>query len=294
MHLAACQDDACTGSLFLQVDRLSSMIAHLDMSDFVPLPWPALFHQENTSVLFERTLIDRRHEYVTVDRLVTAPNIVPLAQITLQRAKESEVHSNEFRSEIGHLLPICSQSVDAVSQVKTILEDIIAYLKNYAIGETPSVNINKAVAEAESHWQYIQSIDVTSRRANAQRELDRSRKLIGSMRNLLDDGTDTANIRDHLEGFKIRLDDLEAHVQLSRNNTQMAFRSLAVSNATLALLRHSVTDITTKSNRIDDHLNGARKMNTNSSLSLTRARVAFQVHFQSTSFINSIQRLNRN
>ncbi len=64
------------------------------------------------------------------------PKIFPLAQVTLKRAKESEVHSNEFRSEIGHLLPICSQPVDAVSQVKTILNDIIAYLKNYAICES--------------------------------------------------------------------------------------------------------------------------------------------------------------
>ena len=110
-----------------------------------------------------------------------------------------------------------------MGQVKMILEEIIAYLKNYAIGETPSININKAVAEAESHWQFIQSIDsVHLRRSNAQRELDRSGKLIGSVRNLLDDGTaDTANIRDHLEGFKIRLDDLQSYVHQSQNITEM-------------------------------------------------------------------------
>ncbi len=50
--------------------------------------------------------------------------------------------------------------------------DIVAYLKNYAIGETPSINIIKAMNEAESHLTYIQSIDVNSRKANAQRELE--------------------------------------------------------------------------------------------------------------------------
>ena len=61
------------------------MISHLDIGDFVPLPWPALFHQDNSTFTFERTLIERRNEYATVDRLVTAPNLLPLAQITLQR-----------------------------------------------------------------------------------------------------------------------------------------------------------------------------------------------------------------
>ena len=52
---------------------------------------------------------------------------------------------------------------------------------------------------------------------------------------------------------------------------------MAVSNKTLTNLRHSVAEITTKSNNIDDHLNLARKMNSNASLSVTRSRVAFQV-----------------
>lgn len=97
---------------------------------------------------------------------------------------------------------------------------MIAYLKNYAIGETPSININKAVAEAESHWQYIQSIDVNKRKANAIRELERSRNLLNSVKNLFDDGSDTAQIRDNLEGFKIRLDDLENYIYKSRNTTE--------------------------------------------------------------------------
>ncbi len=97
--------------------------------------------------------------------------------------------------------------------------EIIAYLKNYAIGETPSININKAMAEAENHWQYIQSIDVSKRKANAIRELERSRNLLNSVRNLFDDGSDTAQIRDHLEGFKIRLDDLESYIYKSRNTS---------------------------------------------------------------------------
>lgn len=98
--------------------------------------------------------------------------------------------------------------------------EIIAYLKNYAIGETPSVNINKALAEAENHWTYIQSIDVTARKSNAARELDRSRNLLNSVGNLFDDGSDTAQVRDHLEGFKIRLDDLETYIYKSRNSTE--------------------------------------------------------------------------
>lgn len=98
--------------------------------------------------------------------------------------------------------------------------EIISYLRNYAIGETPTININKAVTEAESHWQYIQSIDVDKRKANAIRELERSKNLLNSVKNLFDDGSDTAQIRDNLEGFKIRLDDLESYIYKSRNTTE--------------------------------------------------------------------------
>lgn len=98
-------------------------------------------------------------------------------------------------------------------------------MKNYAIGETPSININKALAEAENHWQYIQSIDVDTRKTNAIKELERSRNLLNSIKNLFDDESDTAQVRDNLEGFKIRLDDLENYIYKSRNSTE-AVRSI--------------------------------------------------------------------
>lgn len=98
-------------------------------------------------------------------------------------------------------------------------------MKNYAIGETPSININKALAEAENHWQYIQSIDVDTRKTDAIKELERSRNLLNSIKNLFDDESDTAQVRDNLEGFKIRLDDLENYIYKSRNSTE-AVRSI--------------------------------------------------------------------
>lgn len=160
--------------------------------------------------------------------------------------------------------------------LNTCFVEIIAYLKNYAIGETPSININKAMAEAQSHWQYIQSIDAATRQSNAQKELDRSRKLLASMRNLFDDGGDTAKIRDHLEGFRIRLDDLESYVYHSRNTTEAAFQHLNVGNATLESVRYFISEITSTSKRIEENLNLCRRKNGNSSLAITRARVAFQ------------------
>ena len=155
------------------------------------------------------------------------------------------------------------------------------------------------MAEAENHWQYIQSIDVSKRKANAIRELERSRNLLNSVRNLFDDGSDTAQIRDHLEGFKIRLDDLESYIYKSRNSTEavrhwiyhsclvrilkyvpiicfQAFQSLSSSNATLDSIRRSIAEITTKSNRIDINLNLARKKNVNASMAVSKARVGFQ------------------
>lgn len=132
------------------------------------------------------------------------------------------------------------------------------------------------MAEAESHWQYIRSIDALTRQSNAQKELDRSRKLLASMRNLFDDGGDTAKIRDHLEGFRIRLEDLERYVYHSRNTTEAAFQHLMFGNHTLATVRYNIDEIALASKRIDENLTECGKLNGNSSVAITRSRVAFQ------------------
>ena len=53
-----------------------------------------------------------------------------------------------------------------------IFADVVAYLKNYAIGETPSMNVDKAMAQIESHWNYIQSINTSARASSALLELE--------------------------------------------------------------------------------------------------------------------------
>ena len=86
--------------------------------------------------------------------------------------KEAEIQADKFRSDAAHIQPVCLQSSETVTELSTIVEEVVAYLKNYAIGETPSVNIDRALAEAESHWQYISAIDPSVRKANAIRELE--------------------------------------------------------------------------------------------------------------------------
>jgi len=49
--------------------------------------------------------------------------------------------------------------------------DVVAHLKNYALGETSAINLRKAFAEVESHRQLVLAIDFSVRLANAQREL---------------------------------------------------------------------------------------------------------------------------
>lgn len=117
----ACQD-GCTGALFDEIDRMAYAIARFNFTDFVPLPWNGLFHHQNTTVILEKTLIDRREEYEIRDRLITAPDIFPLAQITVQRARELEDLTTRFRTEAADLQPVCAQSLEASIQVSSILE----------------------------------------------------------------------------------------------------------------------------------------------------------------------------
>jgi len=89
-----------------------------------------------------------------------------------EQVKEAEAQATKFRSEAAHLQPICYEFVESFTQHIAVLEEVVTYLKNYAIGETPSVNIDRALAEAESHLQSIRSIDSNARKTNAIRELE--------------------------------------------------------------------------------------------------------------------------
>lgn len=60
-------------------------ISHFDLSEYVPLPWTSLFHYENNSILFERTVVEKKREWLVTEGLLTAPDMLPLAHITLQR-----------------------------------------------------------------------------------------------------------------------------------------------------------------------------------------------------------------
>ena len=50
--------------------------------------------------------------------------------------------------------------------------DLVAYLKNYAIGETSSLSIDKAMIQIENHWNYIKSINTSARASSAILELE--------------------------------------------------------------------------------------------------------------------------
>ena len=69
---------------------------------------------------------------------------------------------------------------------------------------------------------YPADSDVSKRKANDTRELERSRNLLNSVRNLFNNVvSDTAQIRDHLEGFKIRFwMILKVNIYKSRNSTE--------------------------------------------------------------------------
>ena len=105
---------------------MAHSIARFNFTDFVPLPWNSLFHHQNTTVVLERTLVERREEYQIIDRLVTVPDILPLAQITFARAKEMEGLLVRFQTDAAKLQPVCSQSLEESLQVSSILEGTTA------------------------------------------------------------------------------------------------------------------------------------------------------------------------
>lgn len=101
---------------------MSRMISRFDYSDYVPLPWTGLFHQENSTLLLENTLVERREENIITERLLTAPNILSLAQITLQRAVEMETIAYGFKKEAAELQPVCQLSMEDSTLVASLLE----------------------------------------------------------------------------------------------------------------------------------------------------------------------------
>lgn len=195
LFFSACED-GCTGVLFEEIDDLSRSISRFNFTNYVPVPWNELISHENITIITEEFLQD----YIEVDELsrelVDLPDMLPLAQIILQRVecivvrlhivsllmlrqyicrqiKESQVHVDKLDSQVENLSSAIHKIHLQVTSGYHVLEEVISHLKNYAIGETHvSINVDKAVAEAESHWLYILSVNITTVKNQILRELE--------------------------------------------------------------------------------------------------------------------------
>ena len=75
----------------------------------------------------EHVLNERREEYQVLERLVNAPNILPLGQITLSRARGLDEIATKMTKEAADLLPQCTQFLDVSFEVTTVLEGIYGF-----------------------------------------------------------------------------------------------------------------------------------------------------------------------
>lgn len=77
---------------------------------------------------------ERREEYQVLERLVNAPNILPLGQITLSRARGLEEIAFKLDKETSDLVPECNLSLDVTTEVTTVLEGINQYYSVKSVG----------------------------------------------------------------------------------------------------------------------------------------------------------------
>ena len=75
--------------MFSSIDAMATSLATLNVSEYVPVPWTTLYRQEELIISSEHLIQLTVTDVQLKEQLATVPDVLPLAQSTLQRVSIS-------------------------------------------------------------------------------------------------------------------------------------------------------------------------------------------------------------
>ncbi|XP_063590781.1 laminin subunit alpha lam-3-like isoform X2 [Penaeus indicus] len=215
-------EDGCVNILLDEVEDMISSVTSIDVDGYIPAPWPSIRQIQNVTKLL-RTQLTRYHSNVDGSQeMVINFDLDYYARDQLRRAEALEISARETYPPTAKIKSDAQFVLDLLRNVHGQLEETIAYLKNYAIGETPSISVGGALMEAEKILKQIQMRNFTQFDEDAEVELSKSRSLLDRVMKMVQKMPVLGALRDLVNEIRDKLNELREKVKTSNGKVDEA------------------------------------------------------------------------
>ncbi|KAG0726288.1 Laminin subunit alpha-2 [Chionoecetes opilio] len=221
-----CDNEACVdGCIDVLLDEVEDMIdevTSVDMTDIIPAPWPSLREIRNiTKVL--RHQLNRYHGSVDASqKLIVEFNLDYLARDLLRRAEELVDAARKTYPPTAKIKSDAQAVLNLLNSLYVQIDETVAYLKNYAIGETPSISVGVALEEAEKILKQIQMRNFSGVGEEADTELLKAELLLERIKKMDQTNPLIQDINLRVGDFESKLKELREKIRISNRKTNQA------------------------------------------------------------------------
>ncbi|XP_064107459.1 laminin subunit alpha lam-3-like isoform X1 [Macrobrachium nipponense] len=244
--------DGCVDVLLDEVEAMIDAVTSLDVTGYIPAPWPSVTEIQNFTEIL-RSQLTRYHSRVDESQdLVVNFDLQYTASTLLSKAQQLEEAASE-NIKPSLKLKVDAQSVlDLLESAYSQLEETIAYLKNYAIGETPSISVGGALMVAEAILKEIKNRDFTDYGNDAEVQLRKAKLLLERIRKMRQSNSAIEEIKDRLTELKNKIKEILERIRVSNKKANEAKVLNENNNKRLSRVKQYSEDIRNMRLMIDD------------------------------------------
>ncbi|MPC29133.1 Laminin subunit alpha-2 [Portunus trituberculatus] len=207
--------DGCVDVLLDEVEEMIELATSVDVTGIIPAPWPSLREIRNiTKVL--RYQLNRYHSSVNISqKMIVDFNLDYIARDHLRKAKALLDIARMTFPPIATLRSDAKDVLDLLNSLYIQIDETIAYLKNYAIGETPNISIGVALEEAEMILKQIQMRNFTLVKIGADTELRKAELLLERIKKMDQTNPLTQDIKFRVGDYESKLKEMRERIRVS-------------------------------------------------------------------------------
>ncbi|XP_063877309.1 laminin subunit alpha-1-like isoform X1 [Scylla paramamosain] len=207
--------DGCVDVLLDEVEEMIEAATSVDVTGIIPAPWSSLREIHNiTKVL--RYQLNRYHSSVnTSQKLIVDFNLDYIARDHLRKAKALLDIARMTFPPIATLKSDAQGVLDLLNSLYIQIDETIAYLKNYAIGETPNISIGVALEEAEMILKQIQMRNFTLVKIGADAELRKAELLLERIKKMDQTNPLIQDINFRVGDYESKLKEMRERIRVS-------------------------------------------------------------------------------
>ncbi|CAG0883844.1 unnamed protein product [Cyprideis torosa] len=196
---ASCDEDECAGPLLAELKRLALLVDQANITDQIAAPWGRLWMINNQTDYLRRRLdiMEAMRGLLSgatfeLELYPHTRGLLNKAEDTLASAQKSLVNSQLANAN-------STATLTRVRELSRFVKDVVSRLQNYAVGDTSSINIDRALEIAEQLLRDLRAMDFDGPAGRAEAELSSALELIRRIERLM---LDLSGLMDLIERMK--------------------------------------------------------------------------------------------